>query len=134
INSTLRSVCSSAATPTTQSSDRPYFTNAAGPSRNSPLPIETPSTITPGPIALNHWRPRGLGAAGSSSVRQGSRPDRASGAVWLTVCVAIVFGGQKHNALVIFFELLVWFYLFNGRSKHNSCGYVCRCSEDNQRH
>jgi hypothetical protein len=29
----------------------------------------------------------------------------------LTVCVAIVFGGQQHNALVIFFELLVWFYL-----------------------
>src|SRR6185369_6579123 len=119
MSSTLRSVCSNAATPTTHSSESPYFTNAAGPSRNSPLPIETPSTITPGPIALNHCRPFGLGATGSSPTRHGSRPERASGAVWVAVCVLIGSNylrnlwmeDVQHNALVVFFELLVWFYL-----------------------
>lgn len=68
---------------TTHSNERPCFTNAAGPSKNSPLPIETPKTITPGPMALNQPRPCGLGAGGSSAILQGSSPDRASGGVGL---------------------------------------------------
>src|SRR6185369_14196095 len=112
MSSRLRSVWSNAAPPTTHSNERPYFTNAAGPSRNSPLPIETPNTITPGPMALNQPRPRGRGAGGNSPSRQGSRPERASGAAAsVTDCVLMVQKGLQHNALVVFFELLVWFYL-----------------------
>src|SRR6185369_16583225 len=116
MSSRLRSVWSNAAPPTTHNNERPYFTNAAGPSRNSPLPIETPSTITPGPIALNQPRPCGRGAGGSSPSRHGSRPERASGATAsLTDCVLMVQKGLQHNALVVFFELLVWFYLAQSR-------------------
>src|ERR1051326_2953157 len=111
ISSRFRSVWSNAATPTTHNNDRPYFTNAAGPSRNSPLPIDTPSTITPGPIALNHSRPFGRGGGGNSPRRHASSPERASGAASLTACVLMVQKGLQHNALVVFFELLVWFYL-----------------------
>src|ERR1051325_5222438 len=113
ISSRLSSVWSNAATPTTHSNESPYFTNAAGPSRNSPLPIETPNTITPGPMALNQPSPFGCGAGGNSPRRQGSSPDRASGATSVTVRVLMVQRGLKHNALVVFFELLVWFYLNN---------------------
>src|SRR5262245_51937178 len=63
---------------TTHNSDRPCWTNAAGPSRNSPLPIETPRAMTPGPTADTHSSPRGLGGSGSSADCQASRPDRAS--------------------------------------------------------
>src|SRR5688572_24763783 len=79
INSVLKMVCSNTATPTTQSSDRPWRTNVAGPSRNSPLPIDTPSTMIPGPTACSHPRPRGVGGTGRSAGVQGSSPDCASG-------------------------------------------------------
>src|SRR5688572_10805312 len=71
-------VCRKIATPVTQRSESPYFTTAAGPSRNSPLPIASPRTMTPGPTTANHPSPRGVGAAGRSARVQGSSPDRAS--------------------------------------------------------
>lgn len=43
--------------------------------------------MTPGPTALNHPSPFGLGARGSSAVFQGSRPERASGAAVLSISV-----------------------------------------------
>jgi hypothetical protein len=92
-----------------ESSERPYFTKAAGPSKNSPLPIETPSAITPGPMALNHPKPFGLGAGGNSPSRHGSSPERAS--IWTVDGVLIGLKRLQHKALVVFFELLVWFYL-----------------------
>src|SRR5688572_31902122 len=94
ISSTFSSVCSSAATPTTQSSERPYLTKAAGPSRNSPLPRDAPSTITPGPTALNQPSPCGLGGGGSSATFQGSSPVFASG-----VTVSYVGSGGPGAAL-----------------------------------
>jgi hypothetical protein len=111
ISSTLSSVWSKAATPTTHSSDRPYLTKAAGPSRNSPLPIETPSAITPGPTALNQLSPVGLGAFGSSAILHASSPVRASGAAASFAVGVLIVLSLQHNALVVFFELLVWFYL-----------------------
>jgi hypothetical protein len=62
-------------------------------------------------MALNHWSPFGLGAGGNSPRRHGSSPERASGATSVTGCVLMVEKGLQHNALVVFFELLVWFYL-----------------------
>ena len=35
----------------------PYFTNAAGPNSHSPLPIEVPRMIAPGPITPRNPRP-----------------------------------------------------------------------------
>src|SRR5215207_597869 len=78
MSSVLNTVCRKIATPVTQRSESPYFTNAAGPSRNSPLPIARPRTMTPGPTTASHPSPRGVGAAGRSARVQGSRPDRAS--------------------------------------------------------
>src|SRR5687767_11830908 len=78
ITSMLKIVCSVTAIPTTQSNDRPWRTKAAGPSRNSPLPIAAPSTMTPGPVTLSHSRPRGVGGAGSSARVHGSKPERVS--------------------------------------------------------
>ncbi len=74
MSSVLKIVCSRIATPATHSSESPCFTNAAGPSRNSPLPIDAPSTITPGPTTPSQASPRGLGGAGSSARTQGSSP------------------------------------------------------------
>src|SRR5687767_759522 len=71
-------VCRKTATPTIHNSDNPYFTSAAGPSRNSPLPIDAPSTMTPGPTALNQPNPCGRGASGSSPRRHGSSPEMDS--------------------------------------------------------
>src|SRR5687767_5284199 len=64
--------------PTTHNMVRPYFTMAAGPTRNSPLPIAAPRMITPGPTAPNQPKPFGSGAGGNSALRHASRPDRAS--------------------------------------------------------
>ena len=86
--------------PTIQSNERPYFTNAAGPSKNSPLPIETPSAITPGPIALNHPTPCGLGAGGSSPIRHGSSPERASSG-----CCVVVIGLGVGRIMHLWFSL-----------------------------
>ncbi len=79
ISSVLKIVWSRTAIPTTQSSDSPFRTNAVGPSRNSPLPMETPRIMTPGPTALSHPSPWGLGGTGRSARDHGSSPDRASG-------------------------------------------------------
>ena len=46
--------------------------------------------MTPGPTALNHPSPFGLGAGGSSATLQGSRPERASGAVFLWISVLTI--------------------------------------------
>ena len=81
INSVLKLVCSSTATETTHNIVSPYRTKFAGPSRYSPLPIEAPSTMTPGPTTPIQARPLGLGGSGSSAVFQGSSPERDSGAV-----------------------------------------------------
>src|SRR5262245_34214658 len=66
------------ATMTTHSSEKPCCTKTAGPSRNSPLPIEAPRTITPGPTVRSHCKPRGRGGSGSSARRHESRPERDS--------------------------------------------------------
>ena len=42
------------ATDATHNNVRPYLTKFAGPSRYSPLPIEAPRTMTPGPTTLIH--------------------------------------------------------------------------------
>src|SRR5689334_3919558 len=63
---------------TTQSSESPCWTKAAGPRRNSPLPNETTRAMMPGPTVRSHWRPFGRGGSGNSARRQGSRPDRDS--------------------------------------------------------
>src|SRR4029453_4953753 len=63
------------ATKQTQRSDSPCRTNAAGPRRNSPLPIDPPSTITPGPTAFSQPRPSSVGGAGSPACFHGSNPD-----------------------------------------------------------
>src|SRR5688572_7101159 len=81
INSALKLVCSRTATDVTHNSVSPYFTKFAGPSRYSPLPIDAPRTMTPGPTTPIHWRPFGRGGSGSSACFQGSNPDRDSGAV-----------------------------------------------------
>jgi hypothetical protein len=57
MTSVLKMVWKVIAIRTTQSSEKPCCTNAAGPRRNSPLPIETPSAMTPGPTARNQPRP-----------------------------------------------------------------------------
>jgi ribosomal protein S18 acetylase RimI-like enzyme len=63
-------------------------------------------------MALNQPKPCGRGAGGNSPGRHGSRPERASGAnASVTDCLLMVQKGLQHNALVVFFELLVWFYL-----------------------
>src|SRR6185436_17104558 len=81
ISSALKFVWSSTATDATHSMVSPYFTKFAGPSRYSPLPIEAPSTMTPGPTTPIQAKPFGLGGSGSSAVFHGSSPDRDSGAV-----------------------------------------------------
>src|SRR5262245_36372481 len=78
ISSRLKIVCSSTATVVTQSSVRPCLTNTAGPSRNSPDPIEMPSTLTPGPTAAIQPKPFGFGAGGRSAGVHGGKPDCAS--------------------------------------------------------
>ena len=67
------------AIPVTHSSDRPYFTTAEGPISHSPLPIDAPRTMAPGPTIPSRRRPRVSGGAGSSARFQGSSPLRASG-------------------------------------------------------
>ena len=81
ISSVLKLVWSSTATETTHNIVSPYRTKFAGPSRYSPLPIEAPSTMTPGPTTPIHARPLGRGGSGSSARDHGSRPDLDSGAV-----------------------------------------------------
>ena len=80
IASVLRIVCRVTATVVTQRSDNPYLTKAVGPISHSPLPIDAPSTITPGPTTPRRRSPFVDGGAGSSARPQGSRPVRASGA------------------------------------------------------
>src|SRR5262245_33249919 len=75
----LNTVWNSTDSVVTQRIDRPWRTNAAGPSRNSPLPIEAPSTMTPGPTTPTQPKPWGLGGIGSSAGSHGSSPERASG-------------------------------------------------------
>src|SRR5215510_1011540 len=67
MSSVLKMVWKNTATSVTHSSVRPCFTNVAGPSRNSPLPMDTPSTMTPGPHTPIHERPRGIGGSGRSA-------------------------------------------------------------------
>jgi hypothetical protein len=81
MTSVLKIVCRVTAAAVIHNNESPYRTNTAGPSRNSPLPIDAPSTITPGPTTPSHLNPVGVGGAGISAGRQGSRPERASGAV-----------------------------------------------------
>src|SRR5215510_15032666 len=71
-------VCRTVATAVIQSSDKPWRTKNAGPSRNSPLPMADPSTITPGPTTRSQPRPVGVGGSGSSARPHGSRPERVS--------------------------------------------------------
>src|SRR5262245_57322318 len=78
ISSVLKIVCRKTATDVTHSSEKPYFTNTAGPSRNSPLPIDKPSTMTPGPTTDIQPSPFGTGGAGRSAGTHGSRPERDS--------------------------------------------------------
>src|SRR5688572_23657286 len=80
MSSVLNTVCRKTDTVVTQSSDSPYRTKTAGPRRNSPLPIDAPSTITPGPTTVSQPSPLGDGGTGSSARVHGSSPDRASGA------------------------------------------------------
>ena len=56
----------------------PYFTNAAGPNNHSPLPIEVPRIIAPGPMTPRNPIPLVMGGAGSSATDHGARPDCAS--------------------------------------------------------
>jgi hypothetical protein len=78
ISSVLNSVCKNTETTVTHSSVRPYRTNTAGPSRNSPPPMDSPSTMTPGPTAPNHPSPVGRGGIGSSACTNGASPERVS--------------------------------------------------------
>src|SRR5262245_19512396 len=64
-------VWSTAATVVTQSSDRPYFTNAAGPTSHSPEPMEEPRRMAPGPITPRTPSPGATGGRGSSPFDQG---------------------------------------------------------------
>src|SRR5262245_55559903 len=64
--------------PTTHRSDKPCRTNAAGPGRNPPPPIDTPSTITPGPTACSQPNPVGRGGSGNVAGDHGGNPDRVS--------------------------------------------------------
>jgi hypothetical protein len=80
ITSVLNTVWRNTATVVTQSRVRPCRTNAAGPRRNSPLPIERPRTMTPGPTTPTHATPLGIGGAGNSAIAHGASPDLASGA------------------------------------------------------
>src|SRR5689334_20510624 len=79
INSMLKIVCRNTATVVTQSSENPCRTKVAGPSRNSPLPIDKPRTMTPGPTTDIQPKPFGVGAAGSSARENGARPVADSG-------------------------------------------------------
>src|SRR5262245_66549680 len=84
IISVLRIVWSTAATEVTHSSDKPYLTNAAGPTSHSPLPIDDPRRIAPGPITPRIRSPRAVGGGGSSPLDQGGRPERDSRVVDVT--------------------------------------------------
>src|SRR4029453_10182789 len=68
----------------TQSNDGPYFTTADGPISHSPLPMDAPSTMAPGPTTPRMRRPRVSGGAGSSPRFHGWSPVRASGASGVT--------------------------------------------------
>ena len=72
MSSVLKTVWKNTATSVTHSSDRPCLTKVAGPNRNSPLPIDTPSTMTPGPHTPIHDNPRGIGGSGRSAFSQGA--------------------------------------------------------------
>src|SRR5215510_4109662 len=74
----MNSVCSNTAASVTQRRDNPCRRNVAGPKRNSPLPIEPPRTMTPGPTTPNQSKPLGLGGAGKSARVHPSSPERAS--------------------------------------------------------
>ena len=78
INSVLKIVWSSTEMLVTHNNVRPYFTNTAGPRRNSPDPIETPSTMTPGPTAASHPNPCGRGASGRFAGFHAGNPERLS--------------------------------------------------------
>src|SRR5262245_15186636 len=105
--SVLKTVCRRMATVDTQRSVSPWRTKTAGPRRNSPLPIDAPRTMTPGPTTLTQPSPRGVGGAGSSARTHGSNPVRASGAagvraigagaVWFT-SVAILWRARVRIA------------------------------------
>jgi hypothetical protein len=73
MSSVLNTVWKKTAASVTQRSEKPCFTNVAGPSRNSPLPIDTPSTMMPGPHTPIHESPRGIGGSGSSARTHGAR-------------------------------------------------------------
>src|SRR5690606_15060497 len=47
--------------------------------RNSPLPMETPRMMTPGPTTGSQPSPFGIGGTGRSASFHGSRPERDSG-------------------------------------------------------
>src|SRR5262245_28823564 len=85
MSSVLKIVCRNTEIVVTHKSVRPYLTKTAGPSRNSPDPIETPRTITPGPTAASQPNPLGRGASGRSAGTQAGSPDRVSGAAPLFV-------------------------------------------------
>ncbi len=71
-------VCRKTATEVTHSSDSPYFTNAAGPISHSPLPIESPRMIAPGPITPITPSPRVAAGRGRFASPHASSPDRSS--------------------------------------------------------
>src|SRR4051812_12959481 len=77
MSSVLKTVWKNPATSVTQSSESPCFTKVAGPSRNSPLPMDTPSTMTPGPQTPIQLSPRGMGGSGRSARVQGASSSAA---------------------------------------------------------